>query len=749
MRTFLGTVCAVVMAFACHASLGITIDAGAEVLFERNTAIKSEQTACDELSMYLKSIFGENRKSKAKIYVGWHPETLKTLGKENLAKLDSEEFRIVSDGEKLFIVGGRPRGTMFGVFWFLDRKLGVHWLTLDCEHVPQLSEFILPKMDITVKPAFGARVLKNEEYGKDTFEGRRWRAHNLLNSGFSGIFTCDETFGEELIFSPPTACHGMHKIVPRAKYFESHPEFWALQNGKRNCPAKNNGVSGDYCLTNDELIAVTANECREYLKKNPTARYISIQEGDFTAGYCDCEPCKKLVEECGGKESARWVYFANHVARILKDEFPKVQFLIFAYARSKEPPTNIKADPNVCVELCAWGNRRGLPYAHEKNKNGQGLMAQLNEWKRIADHILLWDYTYSFGDTLLQSPDLLLNIDNLRAFSKAGVDGIYTENGVPQHIAFGMPYKAWLLPRAMWSPDECGDGEELERTFCREYYGEASGNLAADYLKLLRDVNRRQGFVDFTAGGSIGKAEFESVETTLKAYALLNEALDKASDDVRRNRIHAFMLPMQYQVLRDFKKLSDTGSIRKSFDEISSSMKAFLSSQMKTAYEKNLYGKYVKRIDALAKIKNINADASQSYGSMSPQCGYDGDLNTQWHSAASSGWCQIQFDEPREIRRITSVILKARQAVAVDYELKGSVDGKEWFVISPWKTVEHKVPLNWIYDDVTLVQPINVKFVRTSFKRARMKMGGWNDVQIYEQYFNVESLPKALEQTAN
>ncbi|MBQ7652061.1 MAG: DUF4838 domain-containing protein [Victivallales bacterium] len=745
MRTFIRTVC-IVGALFCAAAFGITIDAGTEVVFEAEGAIRSEQTAWKELSMYLRRIFGENSKSKAKIYVGWHPETIDALGAENLAKLGAEEFRIVSEGERLFIVGGRPRGTMYGVFWFLDRKLGVHWLALDCEHLPQLSEITLPKMDFMGKPAFGARVLKNEEYGKDTFEGRRWRAHNLLNSGFGGIFTCDETFGEELVFSPPTACHGLHKIIPRAKYFESHPEFWALQNGKRNCPAKNNGVSGDYCLTNQELIEVTANECREYLRKNPTARYISIQEGDMTAGYCDCEPCRKLVEACGGKESARWVHFANHVARILKDEFPKVQFLIFAYARSKEPPKNIKADPNVCVELCAWGNRRGLPYAHEKNKNGQGLMAQLDEWKRIADHILLWDYTYSFGDTLLQSPDILLNIDNLRAFSQAGVDGIYTENGVPQHIAFGMPYKSWLLARAMWSPDECGDGEELERAFCREYYGEASGNLAADYLKLLRDVNRRQGFVDFSSGGSIGKADFESVDTTLKAYALLNAAYAKATDDVHRERIHAFMLPMQYQVLRDFKRLSDTGRIRESFEELSASMKKFLSSKMTTPYEKNIYGKYIRRIDALARCKDINADASQSNGSLSPQGAYDGDVNTQWHSAAPSAWCQIQFDEPREITRITSVLIQARQAVAVDYELQGSLDGKDWFVMSPWKTVEHKQPLKWIYDDVTLAQPVSAKFVRTFVRRARMKKGGWNDVQLYEQYFNAKSLPKELEQ---
>ncbi len=251
---------------------GITIDAGTEVCFVDDGSIKSEQTASSELTEYLGKIFGANRKSRAKIYVGWHPETIKLLGAESLAKLGPEEFRIVeSDGERLFIVGGRPRGTMYGVFWFLDRKIGVHWLTPDCEYLPRLTEFTLPKMDYTGSPAFGARVLQTEEHGANTPEGRRWRAHNLFNSGFGGIYTCDDTYGEELIFSPPAACHGMHKIIPRAKYFEAHPEFWALQNGKRNCPVQSNGVTADYCLTNEGLIKATVNECREYLKKNPNA----------------------------------------------------------------------------------------------------------------------------------------------------------------------------------------------------------------------------------------------------------------------------------------------------------------------------------------------------------------------------------------------------------------------------------------------------------------------------------------------
>jgi len=72
------------------------------------------------------------------------------------------------------------------------------------------------------------------------------------------------------------------------------------------------------------------------------------------------------------------------------------------------------------------------------------------------------------------------------------------------------------------------------------------------------------------------------------------------------------------------------------------------------------------------------------------------------------------------------------------------MDGKEWFVISPWKTVEHKAPLQWIFDDVALEKSIIALYIRTYIRRAKMKKGGWNDVLLYEQYFNADALPKEL-----
>ena len=317
---------------------------------------------------------------------------------------------------------------LYGSYYFLDRYLGVRWLTPEVEVVPKKSFVKIDRLDYHGKPSFNARILQTAQHRKKPVNSIRWSARNFINSGFANVFETDPDYGEELVFSPPASCHGLFHIIKPAMFFKDHPEFWALQDGKRTHRDKR-GLTADYCLTNEKLAGATAAECRKYLAKNPTARYISIQEGDFTRGYCECTPCKELVRKCGNRESGRWVFFANKVAKELKKDFPKTKLLIFAYTASRQPPENIKADDNVCVQLCAWNNRRGLPYDHPKNRGGRTLLKQMQQWKQVCKNVLLWDYTYGYADRLMQTPDLLNNVENFKSFKKIGADGIFAENG--------------------------------------------------------------------------------------------------------------------------------------------------------------------------------------------------------------------------------------------------------------------------------------------------------------------------------
>ena len=695
--------------------------------------IPAEKTAEKELKEYLKQIFASSRvipvrKGKSSNIILQYDR-----------KLDREEFRITENPSgDIVIAGGRPRGVMYGAYYFLDRKLGVHWYSPYDEYVPQADNIKVNGLPYHGKPAFAARLL----LAKSDILSRKWVARNLVTSN-AVIKDPIAELGEESPFAPPYSCHGLHLIIRGTKY-KDHPEFFALIGGKRRDPLKVT-VGMDYCLTNEGLIAATIKECRTYLKKAPNATYISIQEGDGTIGNCECVPCQKLKKDCGNRESARWVYFANKVSEGLKDEFPKVKFLIFAYTASKAPPLNIKANDHVAVQLCAWGNHRGKPYAHYHNKNGNTFLRQLKAWKEVCPNLLIWDYTYTFSDCFLQTPDMLLNIDNMKSFAEFGVNGVFPEDNYPIVIAYGIPFKSWLLARSMWNPDEC-DGEKLEETFCMEYFGKEAGKYMLEYYRNIRKVHHKQGLIAFTGGGAIGSAAFEKPEVTAYSLKLFDKAL-KAAEGNRKyvRRLKETMFPVKYRALIDYQKVSKLVDLKMTPRELADDMIHYLMGKQKSLYLRAYYNNYIKRINALIHGASIKADTNRHYGMALPSRAFDGNFRTDWHAGAGNGWVQIEFDSKRPIQRITTCFYKGSGANTIEYQIDGSFDAVTWYPIVKRNVSKWDTKYYFNFTDIKLPQIIEAKYVRTTiFKvmfevRAGVMMA--NDALITEQMFDLKELP--------
>ena len=94
----------------------------------------AEETAAAELALYLRKITGagfavmpEGESPKAKrLLVGPSREARRILGGDTVDGLGPEEYIIRTVGEDLLLVGGRPRGSLYAVYSFLEDDLG--WL---------------------------------------------------------------------------------------------------------------------------------------------------------------------------------------------------------------------------------------------------------------------------------------------------------------------------------------------------------------------------------------------------------------------------------------------------------------------------------------------------------------------------------------------------------------------------------------------------------------------------------------------
>ena len=101
----------------------------------------SEQTSAKELQTILWEISGATlpivTHPVAKgIYIGWTQQT-------GVPRPDStdESFTFKTAGNNLYIFGGSERGTMYGVFCFLERELGVHWYTSSFTKIPKRKKY--------------------------------------------------------------------------------------------------------------------------------------------------------------------------------------------------------------------------------------------------------------------------------------------------------------------------------------------------------------------------------------------------------------------------------------------------------------------------------------------------------------------------------------------------------------------------------------------------------------------------------
>src|SRR5208282_3841785 len=67
--------------------------------------------------------------------------------------LGAEGFVLRTAGEHLVIAGGKPRGTMYGVYTFLDR-LGCRWFTTEVSVIPKKPTLVIKPLNESQKPAF-------------------------------------------------------------------------------------------------------------------------------------------------------------------------------------------------------------------------------------------------------------------------------------------------------------------------------------------------------------------------------------------------------------------------------------------------------------------------------------------------------------------------------------------------------------------------------------------------------------------
>jgi hypothetical protein len=512
----------------------LTLAEGGEtdyVIIYAESAARAEITAAQELKNYFDEQNGtdiplltaESTAPAAKeIVVGKTGRAIDAL--IDREALGTDGFTIAAQGESVIISGGEVRGTLYGVYSFLETYFGCRWFTPELSVVPELAQALLPAtLNDTQTPAF---LFRDTSWMCSW--NAEWRAKQALNGSLTPWHSpLDETYTDILNFGGGDAGHTFRFFVPEEVYFESHPEYFALgKNGKR--------MPGQVCLANEDVYQLTLAHVLHWLQENPNAEYISVSQND-NQDYCRCSQCA-AIDAREGSPAGSMLTFVNRIARDVKAAgYNDVLIHTFAYQYTRTPPKYIVPEDNVMVMLCSIECNHSEPYQYSDPE----FYDDLAGWAAICDRLFIWDYTTDFGHYLTPLPDYNNLQTNIQMFYENNVEGCFMQgNSMSVNGEFG-EMRSYLMAKLLWDP-YC-DIQKHWDEFMYYYYGPGCQNIFA-YIDVLAE-NKSKFYDCFESPEDIVCLSYFDLE---RCDALWDACEAAATGDAQLARIQRSRLQVQY-----------------------------------------------------------------------------------------------------------------------------------------------------------------------------------------------------------
>ena len=440
-----------------------------------NDATDGEKFAAEDLAKHLKLITdadfpikNENEAGNSSlIFVGSSKLlfTRKSISQSDLAKFGEEELLVRTSGKDLILVGGRPRGSLYAVYSFLEDDLGCHWWTPIATTTPKKPTLTLSSINRRDAPFMEYRLPAFSGYSTDAIYAIRNRISAMQDNPSEvqnwpgGMFKWANRY-----------CHSFAYLAPAEKLMAEHPNWYS----KGTQPDKFQWT-GQFCLTNPELEDYVVNQLRDTFRANPKSQIASVSQND-NQNPCKCERCEALAKTMG--QSGLMVSFLNRIAAKLKPEFPDKILHTFAYQYTQQPPLDksIRVDDNVVIQLTTEGVNHAQPLRDTKLKD------ILEQWSKIAKRVYIWDYETNFLYHQAPIPNLLSLGPNFNWFAENHVRGMLIQGG---HRIAGefSDLRGWMAAKLMWNPKQ--NAQPLMDTFLKGYYQEAAPYIK-EYIDLLQ-----------------------------------------------------------------------------------------------------------------------------------------------------------------------------------------------------------------------------------------------------------------------
>lgn len=474
MRVFLVAVPTLLfVSNACAIASGIDLDdlSGWNIVVAQD-AIPSERYAAEELQTFLEQASGLRLQithatsagpSLHHFYVGDSALAEQAIPNPNSASFGPEDFKIVIGDNRIAIVGGRPRGTLYGVYTFLEDYVGVRFLTADHTYVPKIAgPKIIGPVDRTYHPPLALRHSYYRENSIAPAFATRLRNNAITDDPKLGGRTGRQTIN-----------HSFGRLLPSATYGKEHPEYFALVDGKRLAPVDDDWRQTQLCLTNSDVLRIVTQAVLDQLKANPKLETVSVSQNDDDK-YCRCPKCA-AIDQREGSPMGSLLTFVNAVAAEVAQKYPHVKVGTLSYMYSRRPPRTVRPAPNVQIQLCSIEccplHALDDPICQHNHKFCQ----DADGWAKICQDVSIWNYNVNFNSYQLPMPNLRVIEPNVRYFVAHHARGVFMQAAGDTLGAAFSDLHNYVISGLLWDPTR--SGQTLRDEFLRLHYGPAAEPL--------------------------------------------------------------------------------------------------------------------------------------------------------------------------------------------------------------------------------------------------------------------------------
>lgn len=459
--------------------------------------------SAEELKQFILQTTGKNLSVQNKtdgkaFYLAVDEEFYKTTKIEDAFKVD------FLNGDVL-LSGCTPRAVLYAVYDFVEKFLGVKFLSADYIHVEKITALQAPLLSYQSIPDFPVRQFLAKSVEDDLFSARlRLYSENYkIKEEYGGTVKWNGKYGNN---------HSLLWFTKPAGFFEkgeekyNYPKYFLNEKGKEHAHVYQLNYKGeaiDICMSDgitddgeiDESMEISAFklvlETLKGLIRDTDHKYFPIGQMDHTE-ECMCEKCVSRAKKF--TRAGLNVIFANLLMREIRKWMQEegiereIYLVIFAYNYSTLAPVKrengkiiplVKADPNICIRIAPIRANCYFPIC--SNMHFLPYKRIINEWSAVCDKTMFWTYHTQYHGFLWFFPTMHNWSEDLKYFKSVNTEYLFMQSNHCDKVDWKANMELYVASKLLW--DVNAGPYEVRNEYIDLFYG-----VCAPYVKEVLQI---------------------------------------------------------------------------------------------------------------------------------------------------------------------------------------------------------------------------------------------------------------------